>query len=284
MQSTDTESIKLWKSGMSGVELFSARLLHHQFSKHMHEEYTIGMNDGGLGCFSYRGETYQSYPGSFNLINPGEVHTGQADSNDGWAFHNLYISVPRVEQILAQLEWKNRALPYFSKPVVLNQSLRLLFDRLFKALSEPNSQLAQQTLMIEGLSQLFLNHAETRFQLRSPQSEKKAITLTQAYLKAHYAENISIDALAQLVGLSPYYLIRSFHKQVGLPPHSYQCHWQLVQAKRSLHTSKPLSEIAIEHGFYDQSHLNRKFKQAFGITPGQYRKSNSVQYSSSEHL
>jgi len=98
-------------------------------------------------------------------------------------------------------------------------------------------------------------------------------------LEAHYAENISIDTLAQLTRLSPYYLIRSFHQQVGLPPHRYQRHWQLVQAKRSLQTTTPLAEIAIRHEFYDQSHLTRSFKRAFGVTPGQYQKSNSVQYS-----
>lgn len=127
------------------------------------------------------------------------------------------------------------------------------------------------------LSQLFLRHAEPHSYLRSAKPETKAIALIRAYLEAHYAENVSIDALAQLVGLSPYYLIRSFHRQVGLPPHGYQRHWQLLQAKRALRTSKPLSEVAIEHGFYDQSHLTRHFKRAFGVTPGQYRESNSVQ-------
>ncbi|MEO1069733.1 MAG: AraC family transcriptional regulator, partial [Cyanobacteria bacterium J06638_6] len=97
------------------------------------------------------------------------------------------------------------------------------------------------------------------------------------YLEAHYTENISIATLAQQVGLSPFYLIRSFRQQVGLPPHSYQRHWQLIQVKRSLHTTQPLADIAIAHGFYDQSHLNRAFKQTFGVTPGQYRQGNSVQ-------
>lgn len=59
--------------------------------------------------------------------------------------------------------------------------------------------------------------------------------------------------------------------------HFYQRHWQLMQAKRSLHTDQPIADIAIAYGFYDQSHLNRAFKQTFGVTPGQYRQGNFVQ-------
>jgi AraC-like DNA-binding protein len=274
---TEVEFAKLWNPGLSGIELFSARLFHHAFSKHMHEAYTIGINDGGQGCFTYQGEACCTYPGSFNLLNPGEVHTGQARSDAGWSYRNIYISVPLVEQILAQLEWQNRGLPYFLEPIAWDKSLQLSFSKLFQALSEQNSQLEQQSLMLRVLSQIFGRHTQPHYHLRHVKPETKAIALVRAYLEAHYAENVSIDALAQLVQLSPYYLIRSFKKHVGLPPHGYQRYWQLLQAKRALLNSKPLSEIAAEHGFYDQSHLNRHFKGTFGVTPGQYRQSNSVQ-------
>lgn len=272
-----SEFAKLWRPNLpgidsSGIELFSAQLFRHAFSKHMHEEYTIGLNHAGQGGFTHRGETWRSYPGSFNLINPGELHTGQVASDAGWTFCNLYISVPRVKQILTQLEWTSGSLPYFSQPVVCDRSLQTSFHKLFQALSYPTPQLEQQTLLLEVLSQLFLNHTKPRHALRSPQPETKAVSLIRAYLEAHYAEEVSIATLAQQAGLSPYYLIRSFHQQVGVPPHGYQRHWQLLQAKRSLRTSQPLAEIALEHGFYDQSHLNRSFKRAFGITPGQYQR------------
>jgi AraC-like DNA-binding protein len=276
---SDLEVARLWKADMTGVELFQAQLFRHAFAKHMHEEYTIGLNDHGQGRFLYRGETHRAYSGSFSLINPGEIHTGQAESVAGWAFRNIYISVPQVEQLLAQLEWQGRGLPHFSAPVVWDQALRSCFDAFFQTLTQPASELERQSCSLALFSQLFGRHAESFQVWRSPKPETKAISLIREYLKAHYTENISIETLARLAGLSSYYLIRSFHQQVGLPPHRYQKNWQLLQAKRSLQTAKSLSEIALEHGFYDQSHLNRAFKQAFGITPGQYQKSNSVQYS-----
>ena len=271
---TGPESAKLWESHISGVELFQAHLFHHRFGKHFHETYTIGLNDSGQGGFLHQGTSHGATPGQFNLINPGEVHTGQVRSSEGWAFRDIYISVSQVEQLLAQLEWHGQGMPYFSEPVVGDQALQSAFHRLFTALSEPVNQLTQQSLMLGFFSQLFSKYAKPRYSWQATPPETQAISRVRAYLEEHYAENLSINTLAQFVGLSPFYLIRSFHQQMGLPPHSYQRHWQLLQAKQALRSSKPLSDIAVEHGFYDQSHFNRHFKRAFGLTPGQYRKNN----------
>jgi AraC-like DNA-binding protein len=270
---------RLWQPGIAGIELFSAQLYRHSFAKHMHEAYTIGFNYRGVGGFFYRGGNHCACPGSFNLIHPGEVHTGQVQARDGWGFRNIYISVPKMQALLAQLDWAGSELPYFSTAAetTIDAVGKDHFNRLFAALSGPPNALAQESLLLEFVAHLIAHYAEGGSGWRPAKPETLAIAQVQAYLKAHYADPISIDTLARLVGLSPYYLIRSFRRQVGVPPHSYQRHWQLVQAKRSLHSAQPLANIAIAHGFYDQSHLTRAFKNAFGVTPGQYRQGNFVQ-------
>lgn len=275
---TQSESARLWESALPGVELFEAQLHRHRFNKHFHETYTIGLNEQGQGGSQHRGENYEHYPGSFKLINPGELHTGQVISNDGWTFRNLYIDLPCIEQTLIQLEWKGAGNPYFKEPVLWTPSLRPLFYRLFNALTESTAQLAQQSLLLELLSQLFRLNAEQHFNPRPPRPESKAVAWVRDYLEAHYSQTVSIEDLAQLVNLSPYYLIRCFRQQMGCPPHHYQRHWQLLQVKQALRTTKTLSAIALDHGFYDQSHLTRVFKQTFGVTPGRYQKDNFVQY------
>ncbi|MBW4485855.1 MAG: AraC family transcriptional regulator [Tildeniella torsiva UHER 1998/13D] len=272
-----TEIARLWQSNLPGIELFNAQLYHHTFAKHMHEAYTIGFTYAGLGGFFYRGGHHYAHPRSFKLIHPGEVHTGQVQAEAGWGFRNLYISVPKIQQILVQLECPG--LPYFAialqtSPDAIGQAM---FNRLFVALSQPTLQLERDSLLLELMAHLIDRYGDRQRQWQRPVPKSNALAQVQTYLKTHYAENISIDALAQQAGLSPFYLIRSFRQQVGLPPHSYQRHWQLVQAKRSLHSDQPIADIAIAHGFYDQSHLNRAFKQAFGVTPGQYRQGNFVQ-------
>lgn len=272
-----TEFAHLQKTDILGVELFNAQLLRHSFDKHFHDLYTVGISCGGQGRFWWQGKIYTAHPGLFHLINPGIVHTGQVASTNGWRFHNLYLSMGFIEKVLAQLEWKTQGLPNFLYPTVSDIALQTSFCYLLQLLSDRRSQLELDTCLLNVFAQLFLRHTECSSPLRIPRQETQAITVIRDYLETHYAENISIDVLSNLVNLSPHYLIRCFHRHVGLPPHRYQRNWQLLQAKHALQTSQTLSKIAVEHGFYDQSHLTRYFKRMFGVTPAQYRKDSFVQ-------
>jgi len=90
------------------------------------------------------------------------------------------------------------------------------------------------------------------------------------WLDTHPEQNVSVHSLADIAGLSPYYLVRVFHKHVGMPPHQYQKNVRVLKARKLLASGAAISEVAYRAGFYDQSHLNRCFKTALGVTPGKY--------------
>ena len=50
-------------------------------------------------------------------------------------------------------------------------------------------------------------------------------------------------------------------------PHAYHMQLRLAQACEALATGLSVSTVAYECGFADQSHLSRKFKEAYGLTP-----------------
>ena len=68
-------------------------------------------------------------------------------------------------------------------------------------------------------------------------------------------------------GLSESYLIRAFHYEFGLPPHAYHLRVRLAAACELLSRGLALASVAYECGFADQSHLSRKFKAVYGVTP-----------------
>ncbi len=268
------EFAHLWTPSFPGLELYQAHLYRHTFDKHFHDAYTIGFNEDGIGQSLFRGTLVNSPPGSFNLINPGEVHTGQATDQRGWRFRNIYVGLPLMRSLITHLELPTQLLPIFHGPNVQNPALRPLFQQLFAALEQPTPLLTQQSLLLTLISQLLRHHGETP---PPAPAESDAVDLVQAYLATHYSENVSIETLSQISSLSPYHLIRSFHRRVGLPPHRYQRQVRLLKAKQALGRSNlTLAAIAADTGFFDQSHFTRSFKRVFGLTPGQYR--NSVQY------
>jgi AraC-like DNA-binding protein len=63
---------------------------------------------------------------------------------------------------------------------------------------------------------------------------------------------------------------RMFARHMGLPPHAYRKQKRIRKAKQMLIDRVPISRVAVETGFADQSHLTRHFKQVVGVTPGQY--------------
>jgi len=80
-------------------------------------------------------------------------------------------------------------------------------------------------------------------------------------------EPVPVAALARLSGLTEWHLIRAFHQEFGLPPHAYHLRLRLAAAAELLAGGLSVSTAAYECGFADQSHLSRKFKEVYGLTP-----------------
>ena len=100
----------------------------------------------------------------------------------------------------------------------------------------------------------------------------KWLKQAQEYLHAHFAENVSFTALAELVGMHPVYLAREFHRAYGCTMGEYVRRLRIEVACRKIAGSDlSLSEIALSVGFYDQSHFTNVFKRFTGVTPAQYR-------------
>lgn len=72
--------------------------------------------------------------------------------------------------------------------------------------------------------------------------------------------------------LNPFYLVRVFRKELGLPPHEFLTQVRVEQARRLLAGACPVAQVALETGFVDQSHLTNRFKRIVGVTPKQFAK------------
>jgi AraC family transcriptional regulator len=107
---------------------------------------------------------------------------------------------------------------------------------------------------------------------------------TLAYIEANLASKLDIDDLANVVALSRSHFSRAFKHSVGSSPMEYVVARRVERAKVMISgTRAPLAEVALACGFADQAHLNRRFRDAVGISPGRWRRSNAPRGESKLH-
>lgn len=97
------------------------------------------------------------------------------------------------------------------------------------------------------------------------------------FIQAHLAQDLSLEALAQQIGFSPYHFARLFRQTTGESPHQFVLRQRIERAQHLLEKADlPLVHIALESGFADQSHLTQAFKRHLGLTPRAYRQDRSI--------
>jgi AraC family transcriptional regulator len=97
------------------------------------------------------------------------------------------------------------------------------------------------------------------------------------YLEAHMTQDISLEEMAKLVGLSQSQFARSFKTSTGMPPYKWSLYARIKRAQELLlRCSEPIAFIALQMGFADQSHFTKTFRRATGATPKDWQRSRKL--------
>lgn len=98
------------------------------------------------------------------------------------------------------------------------------------------------------------------------------LTAVCDHVLAHYSEPMEVPELARLAHLSVSQLQREFRRLFQMTPSEYILRIRLHMAIRQLESdSKPVGQIALDCGFYDQSHFTHTFRRHTGLSPLEYR-------------
>ncbi|MEM6432104.1 MAG: AraC family transcriptional regulator [Deinococcota bacterium] len=257
---------------LNGMEALRSNELDPAYPKHMHSTFTIGIVDTGVVINYSRGETNYIPTNSIYTFNPAEVHSGYAHQDVLISHRTFYPSESALLDIAKDIGL--RGTPYFkTTSFTAPQTVRRL-RALHHLLEHSNDLLERQSALVEGFGYLLVQHTSLRVGQQLQGREPKAIKTTRDYLNEHFMENVSLDTLAELVGLSRAYLIRSFKREMGLPPYSYLIQKRIEVAKRLLRAGVPPAQVALDVGFSDQSHLHLHFKRIMNLSPGRYARSH----------
>jgi AraC-like DNA-binding protein len=266
------EHSDFWRvPGLAGTSFFKASFVHHSYSRHTHDEYAIGTIEHGRQTFHCRGGQRVTTPGSLILVNPDDLHDGRS-AGTGYRYRMVYIEPALIAEAQREADLP-AALPLFRSPVVHDPELAAALCQFNRRTERPEGwdALEIETRLLQIVRALLQRHAASA-PTRGLRAGRDTALLRFAcrYLDEHYATDPSLSALADQCGISRFALLRLFAKEVGMPPHAYMTRARLREARRLLLQGEPAAQVAAAVGYVDQSHLTKRFKAAFGITPGQF--------------
>jgi len=153
--------------------------------------------------------------------------------------------------------------------VKLRADERETLDRLSDILSQAGFEI----LLCDANGNTFTPYA------KSPMAQQAVGGLTprasrrvREYIDAHLSEDINVQVLAALTGLSKWHFARAFKQSIGTTPHHYLMVRRLECAQKILiETELPLAQVASKSGFSDQSHFSHRFRRFFGVAPRSIR-------------
>ncbi|MGI8742607.1 MAG: helix-turn-helix domain-containing protein [Bryobacteraceae bacterium] len=248
-------------------------------ARHSHAEYQVCLSLNFPGEYWYRGMRHPVPVGSVTILHPGEVHSTRdpvaRDIRSRYAV--FYLPQERVRE--AALGWRGKGgkvnNPFFGEPVILENSTFRTFWRAWLVWNSNTTALERQSAALKALGLAFAAGGFEPPPAPPWTRAREAVRRAREYLEDHFTENISLQRLTELTGLSPYHLAREFRACLGMPPHAYQTQVRIMRAKRLILTGEPLPGVATLVGFADQSHLGRHFRKIIGISPGRYSQSSA---------
>jgi AraC-like DNA-binding protein len=242
---------------------FRANLVDTAFAPHRHDTYTLALTLHGVQSFDYRGETRHSQPGGVVVLHPDELHDGRPGTEDGFGYAAITLRPDWLVRVRP-----GKGLPFL--PGGLSRETGLVRAvKALHALPDTASPLETESALIDLAQALdALCDAPAPVQ----RFVRDQVDFACGLIEAHLEDGISLATLEQETGLDRWQLCRAFRAVRGTSPGRYLTLRRLDRVRAGVLSGDRLADAAMDAGFADQAHMTRQFKAAYGISPGQWRR------------
>lgn len=219
----------------------------------------------GIFHFEYRDMVFDAEQGDVILLDCVEPHYYHA--RDGLEFVYMHFDGSNSHEICQYILSQHGPLIHHKNNLLIGN---LLYDMVDFHQNNGLETMFQSSMRIYQIFEHLL----------IPQ-KNALIESVSRYIHSNIRKDISLEALANEVGLSTYYFSHCFKEQTGFSPMEFVINMRLNRAKILLvRTSKPITEIACEVGYSSARSLTNIFTKKEGMSPGQYRRTYQNQSNS----
>lgn len=249
------------------------------------KDYEFDLYLGGEREVWVNGKHYPLSEGYMYFKRPGEVVAGIGDYN----MYMITLDYSDTPTLSPSSYYRNRdgeaqKLCQFDKLCELPsvffayhyKEIMELYEKLISCTYPSAEDRELERMYIEEL--LFLILADAAKYRReaieiSPRKGSEHIKRACAFINRHYAEDITVDMIAEHVVLNKNYLIRIFKRELGTTPMKYLLDTRLYFARNLLlQTDETVSGIAERCGFNTTSYFIKCFKERYSESPLSYRR------------
>ncbi|PTU02657.1 AraC family transcriptional regulator, partial [Pseudomonas sp. HMWF031] len=248
--------IALAQDADTGIETLRAQFEGHAYDPHWHDSYLVGVTEQGVQQFNCRRARHQSTPGKVFLIEPGDIHDGEAPTDDGFTYRMLYLDPRWLQRELAAVFDKapDHGQLSFANTLATDARLAQATSLAFETLHRGELKIVRQTAL-DGLLERLTSHLHWRTRYGEDPRLPRVVQKAREYLHANAQYDIGLDQLAAATGVDRFRLTRAFKAAYGIAPHAYLVQLRLAKARRMLAQGEQPAAVAMALGFADQSHL-----------------------------
>ena len=265
--------IDLAQDADTGIETLRAHFEGHAYDPHWHDSCLVGVTEQGVQQFNCRRARHHSTPGQVFLLEPGELHDGDAPTAEGFTYRMLYLDPRWLEREVPAVfeEAPASSQLSFASTLATDPRLARATSQAFHSLHSGELRIVRQRAMDQLLEQLT---GQLHWRQRYREDPRLPLVAHKAResLHAHLHQDIGMDELALACGVDRFRLTRAFTIAFGLPPHAYLVQLRLARARHLLARGEQPADVATDWGVADQSHLCRWVVRAYGLTPAAYRR------------
>ncbi|WP_294809556.1 AraC family transcriptional regulator [uncultured Gemmiger sp.] len=233
------------------------------------ESYLLFYTVAGAGLIEQGAQQVELPAGSALLLNcrtPQSYCT--APGQQSWQHTWVHLDGAGVANLAETLLPQNRLTPVR----VSAWEMQPLFDTIFAEWDR--GTVAAQIETGLTLHRMLALMAARLLAGDASRSNRALIEQATGYIRAHYAEPLSLDALLAQTPVSKSWFLRLFRQYTGTTPYNFLLSTRITRAKELLVlTDFAVSEIAHQVGFGDESNFSTRFTAMVGQSPQQYRKS-----------
>ena len=243
----------------------------HPRVMHAHDDLVeVVLVRGGESRYFVGGLPYQARRGDLFVFNSRVVHDEPSGPDRPVATSSLALGGLQVPGLRENALIPEDALPVCRLTEPQTARLERLYDVLYDELTAGNDDGAHHLLMaILTLVQQFRAAAADGYAANDNVFAQRI----KDYIDRHFAEEFSLQKMADALHVSPYYLAHVCKESTGYSPLQYVLRRRIGEAQTLLITTDlPVTRIAAQVGYDNPSHFNAQFAKAVGMAPRTFRR------------